>query len=35
MVLSILIGAREALNQKLEIIFPTHGFMDALKIVYP
>jgi hypothetical protein len=35
MVMSILIGARKALIQKLEIDFPTHGVMDALGIVYP
>jgi hypothetical protein len=34
-VLSILIGAREALVRKLEISFPTHGVMDALGIVSP
>jgi hypothetical protein len=35
MVLHILIGAREALVQKLEINFPTHGVMDVITIVYP
>jgi len=35
MVMSILIGVRKALIQKLEIYFPTHGVMDALGIVYP
>jgi hypothetical protein len=35
MVLSILIGVGEALNQELEIRFPAHGAMDVLGIGYP
>jgi len=34
-VLSVLIGVREALVQELKIRFPAHGVMDALGIVYP